>query len=136
MHPAHSTTPLPRFSTSLAYKSELEVDVLMPFACSPPLRLQKRAGGVDLWNFNAVALPPPPSHARQCVGFYRILTVFAPPPPSSCLPRMQQRAEGGFYGFDGICASSTSLACKSQLEVDRYSVSTSFAPPSPTFHAG
>ena len=66
MHPAHTTTPLPRFSTSLAYKSELEVDVLMPFARSPPLRLQKRAGGVDLWNFDAVRTSSTPL-ARKTV---------------------------------------------------------------------
>jgi hypothetical protein len=47
----------------------------------------------------------------------------------------QPGAEDGFMAFDAVYASSTCLACKSQLEMNRYSVSTLFAPPPLSLHA-
>ena len=107
MHPVHTTTQhtdtAPTFSTSLAYKSELEVDVLMPFAhCLPPSQA-KASWGVGFMAF------------RRCSHLLH----------SS---RMQDRVCWFLSHFDAIRASSTFLACNGKLKMDLWP-STPFAPP-------
>ncbi|KAF8957649.1 hypothetical protein BDZ97DRAFT_96757 [Flammula alnicola] len=90
-----------------------EVDlygVLTPFVCPPPPSRTKRAGG----------------------GFYYVSTTFVHPPPPS---HAKTRRRWFLLHFDAVCASSTSLACKSKPEVDLYGVSTPFSHLPPPSHA-
>src|SRR6266567_4712029 len=76
-------------------------------------------------------LPPPPSHARvrRRWFYYGLSTPFVlAPPPSHAWRWVLCR-------FVPFRIAATSLACKSEMEVDFYVVSTPFAPPPPPSHA-
>jgi hypothetical protein len=99
------------------------------------------------------APPLPPSHAKTSRRWIYVVSRRHSHVPH--LPRMQERAGGGFFllstpfapppllhakqvggHFDTVRASSTSLACRSKSDVDFYRFLMLFAPPPPPSHAG
>ncbi|KAF8971927.1 hypothetical protein BDZ97DRAFT_2025976 [Flammula alnicola] len=110
-------------STSLACKSETEVDWFRLSKLPPPLhlpRMQERVRGGLVSIFEAAAASPPPSHARarrRRIGFdfrsrRHVSTSlalksesevdwfrFSKPPPRLHLPRMQERVRGGLVSI-------------------------------------
>jgi hypothetical protein len=108
--------------------------VSSPFALPPPPLACKSETEVDFYVVSTPFMPPPPpSHARASRRwFYGLSTPFAlPPPPSHATARWKWV----FCRFDPFRIATTSLTCKSEMEVDFYVVSTPFAPPPPLSHA-